>query len=130
MTLSIGGCGAADAARLVDADGPASTEIEPKAMPPTNDACCARKPTRAWISYEAKEKEKKGTVRRWRGEGTEEGAWRGLTMEGVRRSSCSPRPPRMTVLLVSMMTTLESRKPMLLIALIARERDEHGPTDN
>jgi hypothetical protein len=36
----------------------------------------------------------------------------------------------MTVLLVSMMTTLESRKPMLLIALIARERDEHGPTDN
>jgi len=58
VTLSIGGCGAADAARLVDADGPASTEIEPKAMPPANDACCARKPTRAWISYEAKETKK------------------------------------------------------------------------
>lgn len=38
-------------------------------------------------------------------------------MEGVRRSSCKPRPPRMTVLLVSMMTTLESRKPMLLIVV-------------
>jgi len=123
--LSIGGCGAADAARLVDADGPTSTEIEPKAMPPANDAFCARKPTRAWISYEAKEKKKDG--QKVGGEGTEEGAWRGLTMEGVRRSSCRPRPPRMTVLLVSMMTTLESRKPMLLIA---RERDEHGPTDS
>jgi hypothetical protein len=32
----------------------------------------------------------------------------------------------MTVLLVSMMMTLESRKPMLLIA---HERDEHGPME-
>ena len=48
----------------------------------------------------------------------------GLTMVGVRRSSCRPRPPRMIVLLVSMMMTLESRKPMLLIA---HERDERGP---
>lgn len=37
-------------------------------------------------------------------------------MEGVRRSSCRPKPARMTVLLVSMVTTLESRKPMLVIA--------------
>src|SRR5947208_2279309 len=44
------------------------------------------------------------------------GVERELTMEGVRRISCRPRPPRMTVLPVSMMTTLESRKPMLLIA--------------
>jgi len=76
VTLSIGGCGAADAARLVDADGPASTEIEPKAMPPANDACCARKPTRAWISYEAKET-KKRTVRRWGERGRKRGRGEG-----------------------------------------------------
>jgi len=46
-------------------------------------------------------------------------------MEGVRRSSFRPRPARMTVLLVSMMTTLESRKPMLLIVLSV-ERDTRG----
>lgn len=36
----------------------------------------------------------------------------------------------MMVLLVSMMMTLESRKPMLLIAFIVHERDEHGPTNS
>lgn len=51
MTLRIWGCGAADAARLVDPDGPASTE--PKAKFAAVDACCARKPTRAWISYKS-----------------------------------------------------------------------------
>ena len=40
-----------------------------------------------------------------------------LTMVGVRRSSCRPSPPRIIVLPVSIMTTLESRKPMLLIVL-------------
>jgi hypothetical protein len=50
----------------------------------------------------------------------------GLTMEGVRRSSCRPRPARMTVLLVSMMTTLESRKPMLLIVLSVVGTDTRG----
>ena len=38
-------------------------------------------------------------------------------MEGVQRSSCKPMPPQMSVLLVSMMTTVESRKPMLLIVV-------------
>lgn len=38
-------------------------------------------------------------------------------MVGVRRSSCRPSPPRIMVRLVSIMTTLESRKPMLLIVL-------------
>ena len=52
---------------------------------------------------------------------------RELTMEGVRRISCRPRPPRMTVLPVSMMTTLESRKPMLLIA---HEREPRGWADS
>jgi hypothetical protein len=51
-------------------------------------------------------------------------------MEDVRRSSFRPRPPRMTVLLVSMITTLESRKPMLLIAqrdrLCASRVSMHG----
>jgi len=51
VTLRTWGCGAADAARLVDADGPASTEPGPKF--PVVDACCARKPTRAWISYKS-----------------------------------------------------------------------------
>jgi hypothetical protein len=40
-----------------------------------------------------------------------------LTTAGVRRSSCRPSPPRIRVLPVSIMTTLESRKPMLLIVL-------------
>ena len=52
---------------------------------------------------------------------------RELTMEGVRRISCRPRPPRITVLPVSMMTTLESRKPMLLIA---HEREPRGWADS
>lgn len=43
--------------------------------------------------------------------------WIGLTMVGVRRSSCRPSPPRITVLPVSIMTTLESRKPMLLMLI-------------
>ena len=47
----------------------------------------------------------------------EGGAGAELTTVGVRRSSCRPSPPRITVLLVSIMTTLESRKPMLLIVL-------------
>ena len=56
-----------------------------------------------------------------RGQFVQEGGaglnWAELTTVGVRRSSCRPSPPRITVLLVSIMTTLESRKPMLLIVL-------------
>jgi len=44
--------------------------------------------------------------------------WIGLTMVGVRRSSCRPSPPRIMVLPVSIMTTLESRKPMLLMLIV------------
>lgn len=39
-------------------------------------------------------------------------------MVGVRRSSCRPSPPRIMVLPVSIMTTLESRKPMLLMLIV------------
>lgn len=42
----------------------------------------------------------------------------GLTMVGVRRSSCRPSPPRITVLPVSIITTLESRKPMLFMLIV------------
>ena len=48
----------------------------------------------------------------------ERAGWIGLTMEGVRRSSCRPSPPRITVLPVSIMTTLESRKPILLMLIV------------
>ena len=80
--------------------------------------------TQAYAGLDFLQAQKKWTIIR-----TTQGrrAWRGLTMEGVRRSSCRPRPARMTVLLVSMMTTLESRKPMLLIAH-ERERTTGWPT--
>lgn len=87
------------------------------------DACCARKPTRAWISYTSAKKKKHRTAIIRTVRGKTGGVERELTMKGVRRISCRPRPPRMTVLPVSMMTTLESRKPMLHIAHEREPRD-------
>lgn len=67
MTLSVWACGAADAARLVevDVDGPvASPEPGPKFTADVDAAaCCARKPTRALISYMKPKKRELGRER-------------------------------------------------------------------
>ena len=80
MTLSVWGWGAADAARLVDVEGPASGGAKPKPEP--EPEVPARKPTRAGISYEPNRRSRNVGVKKRVGK---HGV--GLTMDGVRRSS-------------------------------------------